>query len=110
MKIPFTKMQALGNDFIVIDATQQKIVLSAEQIKHMADRHLGIGFDQLLLLEPATTPDTDFNYRIFNADGSEVEQCGNGARCLGRFIHEHNLSAKRKFTVATLAGKLQINL
>lgn len=110
MNIPFTKMQALGNDFAVIDGVSHPVALTRAQIQLMADRHFGIGFDQLLLLEPARTPDADFNYRIFNADGGEVEQCGNGARCLGRFIHENGLSAKTSFTVATLAGKLQIRL
>jgi len=91
MMIPFTKMQGLGNDFVVLDGVRHPIHLTAALIKQMADRHFGIGFDQLLLIEPASQTTADFAYRIFNADGSEVGQCGNGARCVGRFIYETGL-------------------
>ncbi len=83
MRVNFTKMHGLGNDFVVIDLVTQRFYLSPELIRRMADRHFGVGFDQLLVVEPPDQPDVDFRYRIFNADGSEVEQCGNGARCFG---------------------------
>ena len=86
MQIKFTKMQGIGNDFIVIDGFSQSIQLSTAQIRQLADRHFGIGCDQLLLVERASNPAADFRYRIFNADGGEVEQCGNGARCFVRFV------------------------
>jgi diaminopimelate epimerase len=104
--LKFTKMHGLGNDFMVIDAVRQAVSLSPEQIHRLADRHFGVGFDQLLLVEPATTPDTDFRYRIFNADGGEVSQCGNGARCFARFVHEQGLCDKPEVTVETRAGRL----
>ena len=85
MLIPFTKMQGLGNDFMVLDLVTNDLSLSSEQIRHLADRHFGIGFDQLLQIEPASSPEVDFDYRIFNADGNEVEHCGNGARCFVKF-------------------------
>ncbi|QLH41987.1 MAG: diaminopimelate epimerase [Coxiellaceae bacterium] len=110
MSIRFTKMQGLGNDFVVIDATRNPVELSPSLIRLMGDRHYGIGFDQLLLLEPAPHSSVDFSYRIFNADGSEVAQCGNGARCIGRYIHDHGLSDKTDLTVATLTGQLHIRL
>jgi len=91
MNIPFTKMQGLGNDFVVLDGVRHPIHLTNTLIQQMADRHFGIGFDQLLLVEPALQTDADFTYRIFNADGSEVSQCGNGARCVGRFLIETGL-------------------
>ena len=81
MKIEFTKMHGVGNDFVVIDALSQTVLLTSSQIRQIADRHFGVGCDQLLLVERPTTADADFRYRIFNADGGEVEQCGNGARC-----------------------------
>ena len=84
MKLRFSKMHGLGNDFVVIDACSQQVALTPQQIRRIADRHFGVGCDQLLLVEPATIPDADFRYRIFNADGGEVEQCGNGARCCAR--------------------------
>lgn len=108
MTIHFTKMQGLGNDFVVIDATKKPFQLSAQQIKKMADRHLGVGFDQLLIIEPSTNAKVDFNYRIYNADGSEAGQCGNGARCIGKYIIEHELSQKHELTVATIKDQLQI--
>jgi diaminopimelate epimerase len=104
MQISFTKMQGLGNDFVVIDAYNTPIQLSTQQIKAMADRHFGIGFDQLLMVERPTTENADFRYRIFNADGSEVEQCGNGARCFVRFVHEQKLTNKSRITVETASG------
>lgn len=110
MTIHFTKMQGLGNDFVVIDATQKSLQLTAQQIKKMSDRHFGIGFDQLLIIEPSSDPAADFNYRIFNADGSQAEQCGNGARCIGKYIHDHKLSAKKEIIVNTLAGNIPIIL
>ncbi|HYN76458.1 MAG TPA: hypothetical protein VES73_01530, partial [Lamprocystis sp. (in: g-proteobacteria)] len=88
MKLRFTKMQGLGNDFVVLDAVRQQVNLDAAAIRGLADRRLGIGCDQVLLVEPARLPDTEFHYRIFNADGGEVEQCGNGARCFARFVRE----------------------
>ncbi len=108
--IRFTKMHGLGNDFVVIDAINQKVNLSAEQIKKIADRHLGVGFDQLLLVEKPVSANADFKYRIFNADGSEVAQCGNGARCFGRFVRDKNLFSGNKITVDTDAGQLVLML
>ena len=99
-------MHGLGNDFVVIDAIHQKLSLTAEQIRFIADRHFGIGCDQLLLVEEARDSDADFCYRIFNADGSEVAQCGNGARCFARFIRDKKLSAKDNILVDTHAGQL----
>ena len=81
MRIPFTKMHGLGNDFMVLDRVNHEITLSGDQVRQLADRHFGVGFDQLLLIEPPSSPDVDFDYRIYNADGQEVEHCGNGARC-----------------------------
>ncbi|MBY0444902.1 MAG: diaminopimelate epimerase, partial [Burkholderiales bacterium] len=95
MKLQFTKMQGLGNDFMVIDGVNQQIKLSANTIRQLGDRHFGIGFDQLLLVENSKRTDIDFSYRIFNNDGSEVEQCGNGARCFARFVHDKKLSLKK---------------
>lgn len=110
MKIKFTKMQGLGNDFIVIDGVRQRASLSAAQIRTLADRHFGIGCDQLLLVESATQPEADFRYRIFNADGGEVEQCGNGARCFARFVHEQALTNKREIVVETARGLIRPRL
>ncbi len=104
MKLHFTKMQGAGNDFIVLDGVRQPVKLTREQIRHMAHRQFGIGFDQLLLVEPADQPGHDFKYRIFNADGGEVEQCGNGARCFVRFVHEQKLTDKRAIRVETAKG------
>jgi diaminopimelate epimerase len=109
MTLEFTKMHGLGNDFVVIDAINQSVFLTAEQIQQLADRHLGIGFDQLLLVEAATTAVADFRYRIFNADGSEVGQCGNGARCFMQFVYEHGLSRKDALQVETSGGPLQLS-
>ena len=110
MRIPFTKMQGLGNDFIVFDATQQSLNLTKQQRVALADRHFGIGCDQLLFVEASDKPDVDFGYRIFNADGGEVEQCGNGARCFARFVSNKKLSNKRKLVVETASGIIQLYL
>lgn len=110
MKFKFAKMHALGNDFVVIDGVNQSIQLSADEVRALGDRHRGIGFDQLLLIEPTSNPAADFRYRIFNADGGEVAQCGNGARCLARFIRERGLSNKAEVTVETLEGLMQLRL
>ena len=110
MMINFTKMHGLGNDFMVVDNITQNIFFSPEQIKRLADRNTGIGFDQLLLVEPPYDPDLDFHYRIFNADGSEVEQCGNGARCFARFVRMKGLTNKYKIQVSTRSGKMQLQL
>ena len=104
MKIRFTKMHGLGNDFVVLDAVRQNFVPTAAQVKWLADRHFGVGCDQLLVVEPPRAEGTDFRYRIFNADGGEVEQCGNGARCFVRFVHEQGLTDKREIRVETESG------
>lgn len=104
MQLHFTKMQGLGNDFVVIDAIHQHVDLSAEQIRTIADRHFGVGCDQLLLVEMPQSPENDFRYRIFNADGGEVSQCGNGARCFVRFVHDQKLSPKSEIRVETASG------
>ncbi|MDP1612748.1 MAG: diaminopimelate epimerase [Sulfuritalea sp.] len=104
MKIRFTKMHGLGNDFVVLDAISQDFVPTPAQARFLADRHFGIGCDQILVVERATTPGVDFRYRIFNADGGEVEQCGNGARCFVRFVHEHGLTMSREIRVETQSG------
>jgi diaminopimelate epimerase len=110
MAINFTKMHGLGNDFVVIDAINQSIDLTPVQIRQLADRHFGIGFDQLLLVEPATGGQADFRYRIFNADGGEVGQCGNGARCFMQYVREQGLSDKTRVQVETASGPLQLIL
>ncbi|EKE80604.1 diaminopimelate epimerase [Idiomarina xiamenensis] len=110
MLLNFTKMHGLGNDFVVIDNVTQNVFLNEEQIRQLADRHRGIGFDQLLLVEPPYDPDLDFHYRIFNADGSEVAQCGNGARCFARFVRLKGLSHKQHLKVSTKAGKMTLHL
>ncbi len=104
MRLRFSKMHGLGNDFVVLDGVRQQVSLSPEQLRFLADRHFGVGFDQLLLVEPATQPGVDFRYRIFNADGSEVEQCGNGARCFARFVFDQGLTDKREIRVETKKG------
>ncbi len=104
MTMRFTKMHGLGNDFVVIDATREPVELTAERVRHIADRHFGVGCDQLLVVEPPSQAGVDFRYRIFNADGGEVEQCGNGARCFVRFVHEKGLTAKREIRVETRSG------
>ncbi len=104
MQFQFTKMHGLGNDFVMIDAIRQSVRLSPEQVRFIADRHFGIGCDQLLLVESPTRSDVDFRYRIFNADGNEVEQCGNGARCFARFVRDQGLTREREIRVETRAG------
>ncbi len=104
--ISFTKMHGLGNDFVVIDAINQHIALTPEQIRFMSNRHFGIGFDQLLLVEKPVSDNADFKYGIFNADGGEVAQCGNGARCFARFVREKKLSGKDEIRVDTDSGQL----
>ncbi len=104
MRIRFTKMHGLGNDFVVIDAVRQSVDLSGEQARFIADRHFGIGCDQILIVEASRRAGVDFRYRIFNADGGEVEQCGNGARCFVRFVHQQGLSDKRDLRVETRSG------
>lgn len=110
MKLKFTKMQGVGNDFVIIDAVRQNISLSPEQIRFLADRHFGVGCDQLLLVEKPTISDVDFRYRIFNADGGEVEQCGNGARCFVRFVHDQQLTTKNEILVETARGIIRPRL
>ena len=110
MQLRFTKMHGLGNDFVVIDLLSQNAQLSADQIRHIADRHLGIGCDQVLLVEPPATTDTDFHYRIYNCDGTEVEQCGNGARCFGKFVTDKKLTGKRHLKVSTNTGLINIDV
>ena len=104
MKLAFTKMQGAGNDFIVIDATRSRFALGRKQIRALADRHFGVGFDQLLVVEKPTRKGVDFRYRIFNANGGEVEQCGNGARCFVKFVRDRGLTRKREIRVETRGG------
>jgi diaminopimelate epimerase len=110
MRFKFTKMHGLGNDFVVIDGVRQKVELTPERVRFLADRHFGVGCDQVLLVEPAVRTDADFRYRIFNADGGEVAQCGNGARCFARFVREQGLSAQDEIRVDTDAGRLVLKL
>jgi diaminopimelate epimerase len=104
MSLRFTKMQGLGNDFVVLDATRAAVALTQAQLRFIADRHFGVGCDQILQVEPPRSSDTDFYYRIFNADGHEVEQCGNGARCFVRYVHERGLTTKSEIRVGTASG------
>ena len=104
MKLKFAKMHGLGNDFVVLDGVRQSVSLTPEQIRFLGHRNFGVGFDQMLLVEKAGRPDVDFRYRIFNADGSEVEQCGNGARCFVRFVHDQGLTEKKEIRVETMRG------
>lgn len=110
MKLKFTKMHGAGNDFVVIDGVHREIYLTAEQIRLLADRHFGVGCDQILLVERSQNDEADFRYRIFNADGGEVEQCGNGARCFVRFVHDHKLTSKREIVVETKSGLISPRL
>lgn len=110
MLLNFTKMHGLGNDFMVVDAVTQNVFLSKDQIKKLADRNFGIGFDQLLMVEPPYDPDLDFHYRIFNSDGSEVTQCGNGARCFARFVQLKGLTNKSAIKVSTKSGNMVLYL
>ena len=110
MLLHFTKMHGLGNDFMVIDMVSQNVRLPPEKIRRLADRRFGIGFDQLLMVEAPTHPDMDFRYRIFNADGSEVEQCGNGARCFAKFVRDKKLVGRDCINVQTAGGNIQLNI
>ncbi|WP_439537365.1 diaminopimelate epimerase [Methyloversatilis sp.] len=108
MKLRFSKMHGLGNDFVVIDAIRQQVDLTPARVRFLADRHFGVGCDQLLLVERAQQPGVDFRYRIFNADGGEVEQCGNGARCFVRFVLDQGLTDKRQIRVETMSGVITL--
>ena len=110
MFLKFTKMHGTGNDFVVIDGVRQHISLSPEQLRLLADRHFGVGCDQILLVEKSRHEEADFRYRIFNADGGEVEQCGNGARCFVRFVHDQKLTSKREIVVETGSGLISPRL
>lgn len=110
MILQYSKMHGLGNDFVVIDLVRQRAYLDTVTIQRMADRHFGIGFDQLLIVEPPEDPTADFKYRIFNSDGSEVEQCGNGVRCFARFVYEQQLTYKTKIRVQTKSGIVEPEL
>ena len=110
MKVKFTKMQGLGNDFVVFDGIHQKIDLGPKQLQWLADRHFGIGCDQILLVEAPGQAGVDFKYRIFNADGSEVSQCGNGARCFARYVREKGLTSKNDIVVETHAGIMRLHV
>ncbi|MBI5919328.1 MAG: diaminopimelate epimerase [Nitrosomonadales bacterium] len=110
MNLKFTKMHGAGNDFVVLDGVRQRIALTPEQLRLLADRHFGVGCDQILLVEAALNPEADFRYRIFNADGGEVEQCGNGARCFVRFVHDKRLTHKREIVVETKSGLISPRL
>ena len=110
MLLQFSKMHGLGKDFMVVDAVSQNVFLTKEQIKQLADRNFGIGFDQLLMVEPPYDPDLDFHYRIFNADGSEVEQCGNGARCFVRYVRDKQLTQRNPVRVKVKKGELSLNM
>lgn len=110
MGVKFTKMHGLGNDFVVIDAVNQPVCLTEAQIRHLADRHFGVGCDQVLLVEPPPDETVDFRYRIFNADGGEVAQCGNGARCFARFVRVKGLIDRDIVRVATAAGRMLLEL
>jgi len=110
MKIRFTKMHGAGNDFVMLNGVGQKIDLAREQLRSLADRRFGVGADQILLVEPASHPDADFSYRIFNGDGGEVEQCGNGARCFVKFVHDEGLTSKTAIRVQTLGGVIEPRL
>ena len=110
MLLRFTKMHGCGNDFVVLDLISQRFVLKDRHVRKLADRHFGIGCDQVLVVEPPGRPDVDFRYRIFNADGSEVEQCGNGARCFARYVRDNRLSGKDTLRVETKAGIIELHI
>tara|TARA_B100000767_G_scaffold225632_1_gene215020 strand:+ start:2702 stop:3532 length:831 start_codon:yes stop_codon:yes gene_type:complete len=110
MLLRFAKMHGLGNDFMVVDLISQRMHLSPEQIRYLGDRNTGVGFDQLLLVETPQSPDVDFHYRIFNSDGTEVEHCGNGARCFARFVHDQRLTGKREIAVQTSNGRIVLKM
>lgn len=106
----FTKMHGIGNDFVVLDGINQVVNLSSAQVQRIADRHFGVGCDQLLVVEAYAGEEADFRYRIFNADGSEVEQCGNGARCFARFVYDQGLTQKTTIPVMTTSGLIVLNI
>ena len=110
MNIRFTKMHGTGNDFVVINAIEQNISLTTDQIRKIADRHFGVGCDQLLLVEKPTSAEADFRYRIFNADGGEVGQCGNGARCFAKFVFDNGLTGRKNIPVETASGLIFLQL
>ena len=110
MLLKFTKMHGAGNDFVVLDGVRQKVELTPDQLRLLADRHFGVGCDQILLVEKPEAKEADFRYRIFNADGGEVEQCGNGARCFMRFVHDQKLTGKREIVVETHSGLISPRL
>ncbi|HEY6609652.1 MAG TPA: diaminopimelate epimerase [Pseudomonas sp.] len=110
MLLRFTKMHGLGNDFMVLDLVTQHAHIQPKHVRQWGDRHTGVGFDQLLIVEPPSRPDVDFRYRIFNADGSEVEQCGNGARCFARFVIDKRLTAKKRIRVETKNSVIELNV
>ncbi|CAD5375831.1 diaminopimelate epimerase [Pseudomonas sp. OF001] len=110
MLLRFTKMHGLGNDFMVLDLVTQHAHIQPKHVRQWGDRHTGVGFDQLLIVEPPSRPDVDFRYRIFNADGSEVEQCGNGARCFARFVLDKRLTAKKRIRVETKNSVIELNV
>jgi len=110
MMISFAKMHGLGNDFMVVDAVTQPVYFNEAQVRKLADRHRGVGFDQLLVVEPPPQPDVDFHYRIFNADGKEVSQCGNGARCLAKFVRRMGLTWKHRLRVSTSSGIMELRI
>ncbi|WP_145152000.1 diaminopimelate epimerase [Pseudomonas oryzihabitans] len=110
MQLRFTKMHGLGNDFMVLDLISQHAHIQPKHVRLWGDRKTGIGFDQLLIVETPSTPDVDFRYRIFNADGSEVEQCGNGARCFARFVFDKRLTVKKQIRVETKGGIIELLL
>jgi diaminopimelate epimerase len=109
-KLRFTKMQGAGNDFVMLNGVAQRVELSPPQLRALADRRFGVGSDQILLVESSQQPDVDFRYRIFNSDGGEVEQCGNGARCFVKFVHDEGLTTKRAIRVQTLGGIIEPRL
>ncbi len=110
MLLRFTKMHGCGNDFVVLDPVTQRLQLKERHIRKLADRHFGVGCDQVLVVEPPSRPDVDFRYRIFNADGGEVEACGNGARCFARFVRDKRLTGKDTLRVETLAGVIELQI
>jgi diaminopimelate epimerase len=110
MKLRFTKMQGAGNDFVMLDGIGQQLDLDARRLRFLADRRFGVGADQILVVEPAPDASADFRYRIFNADGAEVEQCGNGARCFVKFVHQLGLTRQRAIRVLTAGGRIEPRL
>lgn len=110
MLLRFSKMHGIGNDFVVLDCISQRYIPQTQDMANLADRHFGIGCDQLLIIEPPQQPENDFRYRIFNADGSEVEQCGNGARCFARYVYDRGLTAKTSIKVETAGGNIELHI